>query len=176
MGDFSKIKKICGFYISNVHLAMMILPYINKEIKNNKQIITFLEDKIEEDVQKILNKLIITDEEKNNIENINWSESNIYKYENVEKILKNKIIDGSIDIFICGTERYVEVANENIKKYTIRNKEKLKNINITIIDCFVVNKSNKNIRNILENHDMFFNTSGEQEIQDVFKEYYKKTI
>ena len=39
MGDL-KIKKVCGFNISSIHFSMMILPYINKELEQEKNIIT----------------------------------------------------------------------------------------------------------------------------------------
>ena len=33
MNDFCNVKKVCGFYISNMHLATMILPYTNKQLE-----------------------------------------------------------------------------------------------------------------------------------------------
>ena len=44
MGENDNIKRICSFYISDWHLAVMILPYVKNEVENNKKIITFLEE------------------------------------------------------------------------------------------------------------------------------------
>lgn len=35
------IKKICNFYVSDWHLAVMLLPYINKEINKGTKLLLF---------------------------------------------------------------------------------------------------------------------------------------
>ena len=34
-----EIEKICSFYISEYHLEMILLPFINDKIENNKKVI-----------------------------------------------------------------------------------------------------------------------------------------
>ena len=46
------------------------------------------------------------------------------------------------------------------------------NNSIKIINCYSVNDFNENIKEILDNHDTMFNTSGEHKIEDVFKGYH----
>lgn len=175
MGDFCKIKKVCGFYASDMHLSMMMLPYINKEIKENKKIIILSENNLKNNIIQILYKWKITDEEKEKILNINWEISNIYKYENIEKIIKNNIEKNQdINIFIVGKENYIKAGNENIIKYYEKNQKKLEYKKIKIINCFEVNEFNKNIKEILDMHDMIFNTSGEHEIEEIFNEYKRE--
>ena len=36
-------ERVCGFYVSNMHFATMILPFINREIKEETNFITFFE-------------------------------------------------------------------------------------------------------------------------------------
>lgn len=173
MGDFCKIKKVCGFYASDMHLSMMMLPYINKEIKENKKMIMLLENNLKNNINQILYKWKISDEEKEKILDINWEIKNTYKYENIEKILKNNI-EENINIFIVGKENYINATNENIKKYYEKNLKKLGNRKIKIINCFEINEFNKNIKEILDTHDMIFNTSGEHEIEEIFNEYKRE--
>ena len=38
------VEKLCGFYVSDWHLATTVLPYINSKIEENTKVITFLEN------------------------------------------------------------------------------------------------------------------------------------
>ena len=49
------VEKLCGFYVSDWHLATTVLPYINSKIEENTKVITFLENKIEKNIQLIYN-------------------------------------------------------------------------------------------------------------------------
>ena len=46
--------------------------------------------------------------------------------------------------------------------------------NVKIVNCFKVNKNNKNIKDVLINHDKILNTSGEKDIVEIFGEYKKQ--
>lgn len=167
MGDL-KIKKVCGLNVSSIHFSMMILPYIKKELEEQKEIITILEENLEININQILSKITITDEEKEKILNINWKETDIK-----ELVIKNYIREklkekNNLDIIIYGSEKYINNVNEIIKK--IEQKEEK---NIKIINCYNVKDFNENIREILDKHDKIFNTSGEYRIEEVFKGYKK---
>lgn len=168
MGDL-KIKKVCGFNVSSIHFSMMILPYIKKELEIEKNVITILEENLEKNINQILSKLTITDEEKEKILNINWKETDIRRL-NIEKNLREKIEDSeNVDFIIYGSEQYINDVGEIINKVTknILKKDKT----IKIVNCYRVNDFNENIREILDNHDKVFNTSGEHKIEEVFQEY-----
>lgn len=170
MGDL-KIKKVCGFNISSIHFSMMILPYIKKELETEKNVITILETNLEKNINQILSKLTITDEEKEKILNINWKETDIKKL-SIEKNLREKIEESeNVDIVIYGSEQYINNAGEIINKVT--NDTIKKNKIIKIINCYSVNDFNENIKEILDKHDTVFNTSGEHEIEEVFQGYKK---
>ena len=89
MGEFSSIKKVCGFYVSSMHLITMILPYIKKETNEDSKIETILEHNLKENVNNVLANLIINNKEKENILNINWNSNKIQKYSNIEKVKQN---------------------------------------------------------------------------------------
>lgn len=170
MGDL-KIKKVCGFNVSSIHFSMMILPYIKKELETGKNVITILEENLEKNINQILSKLTITDEEKEKILNINWKETDIRRL-NIEKILREKIEDSeNVDIVIYGGKQYINNVGEKVNKVA---KENLKyNKEIKIMDCYSVSDFNENIKEILDKHDTVFNTSGEHKIEEIFQGYKK---
>ena len=168
MGDL-KIKKVCGFNISSIHFSMMILPYIKKELEAKKDVITILEANLEKNINQILSKLTITDEEKEKILNINWKKTDI-KESRIQKYIREKIADNdNLDIIVYGSEQYIKCAGQVID--TVLEGNVKKNKNIKIIDCYNINDFNENIKEILGNHDTMFNTSGEHKIEDVFEGY-----
>ena len=170
MGNL-EIKKVCGFSISSIHFSMMILPYIKKELETQKEVVTILEGNLEKNINQILSKLTITDEEKEKILNINWKETDI-KESAINKYIREKLMENqNLDIIVYGSENYInnagkiidEIVDGNVKK----NSKKIK-----IIDCYSINDFNENLKEILNNHNIMFNTSGEQNIEDVFKGYH----
>lgn len=184
-----KIEKLCSFYVSNWHLVTMLLPYINEKIEKNTKIITILENNIEENIKKLLERLNLKNEEK--ILKINWKNFNSQKYEEVSeylseqnKNLKNIIINDKnsknvitnnkkakdVIILVNGSKENIEMNNQNIQKWL--KKEKINKAKI--INFFEVTEFNNKISEILDNHDKVFNTSGEREISEVFEGYEKK--
>ena len=184
-----KIEKLCSFYVSNWHLVTMLLPYINEKIETNTKIITILENNIEENIKKLLERLNLKNEEK--ILKINWKNFNSQKYEEVSeylseqnKNLKNIIINDKnsknvitnnkkakdVIILVNGSKENIEMNNQNIQKWL--KKEKINKAKI--INFFEVTEFNNKISEILDNHDKVFNTSGEREISEVFEGYEKK--
>ena len=175
MNNLFKIKKACGFYVSNMHFATMILPYVNKNLIDGASFYTFFEFNLEENIKKVLQGIIGKEEEKKKILKINWSNFEKGKYSNVEKNLK-RIENGLNTILVCGTENYINNINECIEKFIKRNIKKIENTEIKIINCYEVKNFNENIKEILDSHDKIINTSGEHEISEVFKDYKKKVV
>ena len=64
-------EKLCGFYVSDWHLATTVLPYINSKIEENTKVITFLENNIEKNIQILMQKLNLKN--KNDILKIRWN-------------------------------------------------------------------------------------------------------
>lgn len=172
MGNL-KIRKVCGFNISSIHFSMMILPYINKELEQEKSIITILEGNLEKNIKQVLSKITINNESKEKILNINWKDTDIRK-SSIERVLKTELTEekNNLDIIVYGSEKYINFVNDNISKFISKNDKTLGEKNIKIIDCYTVSDFNENIREILDNHDVMFNTSGEHKIEEIFDGYH----
>lgn len=175
MNNLNYVKKACGFYVSSVHLITMILPYIKNQIKNEKNIETFFEYNLENNINNIVPKIIISSEEKEKILEINWNRNKIKKYSEIEKFLKEKIENKKpIDLLISGNKKYINNINNMLDKYFLKNANKLKQKSILIINCFEVEDFDDNIREILESHEYILNTAGMHKIGDVFEDYKQK--
>lgn len=175
MGDISKQEKVCGFYVSSMHLITMILPYIKNETNKDVKFETVLEYNLKENVSNVLSNLVINDKEKENILSINWNGNKIQKYSNIEKKLKNVLENNKeLNILVSGSRKYIEEANKVIEKFINKNESKIEGKKITIINCYEVSEFDDNIREILDTHDLIINTSGIHKIEDIFEDYKKK--
>lgn len=166
--ESKKIEKMCSFYVSDWHLATMLLPYINSKIDEKVKIIPILENNIQENIKTLVEKLNLKNEEK--ILNINWNTVNSIKYNEVENKLKREIDENTSNIILVnGCLNYIETNNENIEKWF----KKYGSASIKIINFYEVTEFNNCISQILDEHDKVFNTSGEREIAEVFEGYVK---
>ena len=64
MEKSNSIKKVCGFYVSSVHLVTMLLPYLNKQIEEQIEVIPFLEFDLRKNVETILSKIVLNEKNK----------------------------------------------------------------------------------------------------------------
>lgn len=168
MNDFNNVEKICGFYVSDIHLITMILPYISRKIKEKNKFITIFENDLSETIEKVLSKIILKNETKRKIKDIVWQKNKILKYKDLENFLNTNIKQNEfINIVIKGN---VNNVNKYINKYLEKNKGK---DNIKIINLYEVEEFNTDITKILNEHDGIINTSGEKKIEDVFEGYKK---
>ncbi len=173
----NNIKRVCGFYVSSIHLITMILPYVKNQINMNAKFETILEYNFKENIDNVLSNLIINEEERQKILDINWNNDKIQKYSNIENRL-NKLLNKNvnINILISGSKKYIEEANKLIEKYLNKNINKISDIEITIINCYEVSEFDDNIREILDNHELIINTSGIHKIENIFEDYKKRKI
>lgn len=165
----NKIKTICSFYVNDMHLTAMILPHINRTIKENKKVLTILQNGIINNIKEILSKMNLNIETNQQILEINWTSNSICKYSEIKHEIESKAkLANKIDIIVKGNDNYIEIANENIQKVVkgIDGKE------INIINCYDITKY-KDITEILDKHDFVLNTSGIKNIEEVFVDYKK---
>lgn len=162
-----KVEKLCSFYVSDWHLATMLLPYINKKVDEKVEVIAILETNLKENIKVLLNKLNLKNMEK--IDKIDFDKTNAYKYENIVKKIGDKL-NNEIVIIVNGNKEYIEATNNNINKVIEKNINKI-NKKIKIVNCYEVTEFNTNIKEILDEHDKILNTSGEKEICEVFEGY-----
>ena len=138
------IKKICNFYVSDWHLAVMLLPYINKEINKGTKITTVFQNNMKNNIETLVRKLNLKNEKE--ILQIDWNTKN------------NSILERYVKENLSG-------GNEKVIEYIGKNKTK-KNF-IKIVDCYEVEQNEEKMYNIIKMHDCVLNTSGEHNIEKI---------
>lgn len=168
MNERILLKKTCSIYASDLHLATMIFPYISKEIKENATIKTILENGIGRNIEKIINHTNLNSEIEEKIKQIDWSQTNINKIKNIlreiEKDLKEK---EKVDIFISGTNIFIDKVNQVIDLWVKNNLDEMKKNQkmINIINCYQF-EQNEEWESIMRQHEYRLNTTGIEEIYD----------
>lgn len=129
----------CAFYASDYHLEMIMLPYINKNLEENKNIYVFTQNNLEETINNLVGKVNIRKQEKEKILNINWKTDDENKY--------NRLIKDNNEtlIFIKGNENYINKVNKNLEQLS-------NNKNMEIIDCYNIEEIGINTNSIIKNH------------------------
>ena len=80
--DFQKknVKNMCNFYASESHLALMLLPYLSKQMEKGVYFETILKENIVENIEEVISKLNLKQEIKEKMLNINWKINEITGY------------------------------------------------------------------------------------------------
>lgn len=140
MKETGSTQKVCSFYVSNMHFATMILPFVNKQMEEKTPIITFFETDFTTNIELVLSKLLISEERKKELLNINWKQSiNQTKYINLEKSLKNQINKkGKNIIIVNGNTNYINIINEELDRFAEKFNKKIKKNSIKIINFYEV--------------------------------------
>lgn len=133
----STAQKVCSFYVSNMHFATMILPFVNKQMEEKAKIITFFENNYTTNIELVLSKLTIKEENKKKLLEVNWKSTDTVKYANIEKTLRNELSRKCQNIIIVnGSEEYINIVNSCIDRYMEKNYKKIEQGNIKVIDFF----------------------------------------
>lgn len=135
-----KIEKVCSFYVSDFHLEMILMPYINKKINNNEEIAITTEKDLRETVEILISKMNINEENKEKILNLGWNKS------------ENVPIEKSSNVIVIGTENYIKKMNEKI--------EDSKPERMNIINCYNFEDVKNNVNEIMSLHNESLNTIG----------------
>lgn len=164
--------KMCSFYVSEVHLATMTLPYLTKKIEEGNIVYPILEKSLTPTINKLLNKITLKAELKEEIRKINWEEKKQYKYYELEQELNEKWKENhNIYFLIMGTEEYKKRMEKQINRYQeVKNRKE----KIVLINCYEVTEEGISITEILKEHDKVLNTSGEREKEEIFGELAQK--
>lgn len=166
-----QIKEVCSFYVNSWHLTTMILPHIHQSLKEGNDIITLLENRIDNNVKEIVSKMNLKEEITKQITNINWTSTKIIKYSNIKtQIEKIANKQNNIEVLISGEKEYIKLANSNIKRAISQLKIEKE---ITIINCYDITKFS-NINEITKEHQYILNTSGIKKIKEEFHKQDKK--
>lgn len=148
-------EKLCAFYTSDYHFEMISLPYIDKNIQQNKKIFILTENNLEDTVNKLISNINLKEEKKNKILNLNWNNDNNNKLEKINKNIKNK---EDVIIFIKGREKYIENTNKNLEKYLTKNNK------IKIIDCYDLDEISDKADEVINKYSKVLDTKGEKNI------------
>lgn len=149
-------EKICTFFASDYHFEMISLPYIDKNLKEDKEIIILTENNLEETINTLLGKMNFSEEKRNKFLSIDWKNDDLEKFKNIKENLKK---NREMVIFIKGKENYIHNINGNIDKW-IKDYDKIK-----LVNCYDIEEIGENIDEIMCQYEKVLNTSGEKEIE-----------
>ena len=133
-----KIEKLCCFYVSDFHLEMILLPYINKKIDEN--IIIKTEKDLRDTVEILISKMNLSKENKDKILNLGWNRKEYKK------------IEDKSNVIIIGNKEYIDDINFQIKEKNIKN--------ATVVDCYEFEDVKDKMENIIDNYSQNLNTTG----------------
>ena len=140
-----KIEKIYSFYVSDYHLEMILLPFINNKIENNKKVIIETEYYLEESLKVVLERNNIKQENKNKILNLGWN------------LNEKRELEDKSNIIIIGNKEYIKNINYKIKENKFGD--------VTIVDCYKFEDLEGDINQIKNTYDFNLNTYGINNIQ-----------
>ena len=143
-------QRYCSLYVNDMHLIVMLIPYIERELEKKEKIITILENDLENEIDTIVKTVNLGREKQNKIKRINWKK-NLLSKEQIGEIKGETIL-------IKGSYEFIQSVNEVLKTEDNR-----------VIDCYDIDTFEQNSRTILEQHNAILNTSGIRKISDMFQ-------
>ncbi len=149
-------EKTCVFFASDYHFEMITLPFIEKNLRNNKKIIVLTENDLEDTIKNLISKVNLKEEKKEKIFKIDWKNNDLKKFKEIKKEVENK---ENLIIFIKGKENYIKNVNENIEKWTN------KTDTVKIIDCYDIEEIREHFADIVNHYENVLSTTGERKIQ-----------
>lgn len=163
------LRKTCNVYASDLHLATMIFPFIDKEIEKGAIIKPILEKDISNSIQKIIHNVGLDLETKNKIETIDWNQTNIEKIKETLKQIEDSLdTNKQTHIIVSGTNLFIEKVNKLVDLWAKMNLEKIEKSEsiINIINCYSF-EENEQIDSIIQKHDYILKTNG---IETIYEE------
>jgi len=160
----SFVKRTCSFYASEYHLVTMLLPHIIQNVEENIETKTFLQEKLEENINDLVNVINLENVKQKLIRNIAWNSKRDLNYNVIRKEL-DKCKDRILNIIVSGNYDYVEQINQHIKKWLMKSNKQLV---IEINNCYMI-ESKLNYQKVISKHDCILNTSGETKIDNIFE-------
>lgn len=149
-------EKTCVFYASDYHFEMISLPYIEKNLENNKDIIVLTENNLEDTIRVLISNVNLKEEKKKKLTKINWKNDDLNKFKQIkEDVDENK----SMIIFIKGNKNYINNINENIQKWVGKME------NVKIIDCYNIDEINNEMVDIIGKYENVLSVRGETKIE-----------
>lgn len=139
IAESQKIDKMCSFYVSDYHLEMILVPYINKKIDEKEDIKIITEKDLKESVKVLISKMNLEEDRKQEILNLGWNK-------------KDEPITKESSLIIIGTKDYIKQKNREIEEMNISN--------LSVVDCYNFEEIKGDISNIINQYDKSLNTLG----------------
>lgn len=133
-----KIENKCCFYASDFHLEMIILPYINEKIKENKEIVIITQNKLGDSINVLMSKINLKNKEE--ILKLDWDNDKIEKVNEKENVV----------IINNGSKEFIEEKNQKIKDIS-------NNKIVEIINCYKFDEIKDEIVEIRDRHTEVLN-------------------
>lgn len=134
------IEKICNFYVSDFHLEMILLPYLNQKLKEEEPVTIISEKNLNQSIKELISKVNLDNEAKNNILNLKWDSAEI------------KEIQNNSNVVLIGTKNFIEQKKNKLIDMDVEN--------LKIIDCYNLQEVEKDVQKIVLTHDKNLNTLG----------------
>lgn len=143
-------EKLCLFFASDYHFEMISLPFISKELKDDKRVVVITENNLDDTVDELLSKINLNKEDKDKLKGINWCADDLNKFNEV----KNASDEGrKTVVFVKGKENYISNVNKNIEGL-------INTGDVKVIDCYDINEVHNDVGNIVKNYGQVLSTSG----------------
>lgn len=152
------MKKVCAFYTSDYHFEMISLPYIDKKLENEDEIIILTQNNLENTIKVLLERLNLRKERKEKILKLNWKDNDLSKFKQLKENINE---EKNINIFIKGNKNYINNVNKNISNWVINNSK------INIIDCYDLEEVNSNMDEVISHYKRVLRIDGEKEISEI---------
>lgn len=130
--------KMFSVYVSDFHLEMILIPYINKKIDNKEDVKIITEKNLQDSVKILVSRMNMPEDKKQKILELGWDKKE-------EKTLTEKS-----NIIVIGSEEYIKEKNKKIDEMNINN--------LSIVDCYDFNEIKDNMNEIMSNYDNNLNT------------------
>lgn len=127
-------EKTCCFYVSDFHLEMILVPYINEKIDEDITILT--EKKLSETLKILISKMNLKEENKQKILKLGW--------DGEEEIKENS------NIIIIGSKEFIKNKNQELEN---------KNV-LSVLDCYDFEEEKDDMENIVKQYQNILNTIG----------------
>ena len=136
-----KIEKVYSSYVSEYHLEMILVPFINSKIEEKENVVIETEYDMNETLNTLLSKLNLKEENKEKILRLGWNK-------------KEKNIESKENVIIIGNKDYIENTNRRIMQKNIED--------LTIVDCYKFEDICNNMSEVADKYDFNLNTNGLQ--------------
>lgn len=135
-----EIKKYCSFYMSDFHLEMILVPYINQHFHENENVIISTQKNLKDSVNILVSKMNLNQKDKERILELNWNNNQI---NNIEE---------NANVIIVGNKEFINKENQKL--------EKMKTKDVKVIDCYDFEEVKDDINKIIKEYDKNLNTIG----------------